>query len=137
MLDYGYYNMDCMDGMKEFPDNYFDLAIVDPPYGGVTQGGYAQNKMSGGVAESKNDYVLDVWNQDAPSKEYFDELFRVSKNQIVWGGVITSSSRYNGTPSAGSYGISKSPKTCRSRTWNSRGHRLTAGQRYSASHGTG
>ena len=34
MLDFGYYNMDCMQGMKEFPDNYFDLAIVDPPYGG-------------------------------------------------------------------------------------------------------
>lgn len=34
MLDYGYYNMDCMQGMKEFPDQYFDLAIVDPPYGG-------------------------------------------------------------------------------------------------------
>ena len=33
MLDFGYYNMDCMDGMKQFPDNYFDLAIVDPPYG--------------------------------------------------------------------------------------------------------
>ena len=33
MLDFGYYNMDCMQGMKEFPDNYFDLAIVDPPYG--------------------------------------------------------------------------------------------------------
>lgn len=34
MLDFGYYNMDCMDGMKEFPDKYFDLAIVDPPFGG-------------------------------------------------------------------------------------------------------
>ena len=33
MLDFGFYNMDCMQGMKEFPDNYFDLAIVDPPYG--------------------------------------------------------------------------------------------------------
>lgn len=33
LLDFGYYNMDCMDGMKEFPDKYFDLAIVDPPYG--------------------------------------------------------------------------------------------------------
>ena len=33
MLDFGYYNMDCLDGMKEFPDNYFDLAIADPPYG--------------------------------------------------------------------------------------------------------
>ena len=38
MLDFGYYNMDCMQGMKEFPDNYFDLAIVDPPYG--DGGGY-------------------------------------------------------------------------------------------------
>ena len=34
MLDFGYYNMDCMQGMKEFPDKYFDLAIVDPPFGG-------------------------------------------------------------------------------------------------------
>ena len=35
MLDFGYYNMDCMQGMKEFPDKYFDLAIVDPPFGGA------------------------------------------------------------------------------------------------------
>lgn len=34
MLDFGYYNMDCMDGMREFPDKYFDLAVVDPPFGG-------------------------------------------------------------------------------------------------------
>ena len=44
MLDFGYYNIDCMEGMREFPDNYFELAIVDPPYGiGVgrkTAGGY-------------------------------------------------------------------------------------------------
>ena len=40
MLDFGFYNMDCMQGMKEFPDNYFDLAIVDPPYGSkVGRGG--------------------------------------------------------------------------------------------------
>ena len=39
MLDYGFYNMDCMQGMKEFPDDFFDLSIVDPPYGGVTKGG--------------------------------------------------------------------------------------------------
>ena len=85
MLDFGYYNMDCMQGMKEFPDGYFDLAIVDPPYGGVTRGGYMNNKMSGGVAVNRNDYVLDLWVQDAPPQEYFDELFRVSKNQIIWG----------------------------------------------------
>ena len=39
MLDYGFYNMDCMQGMKEFPDDFFDIAITDPPYGGVTKGG--------------------------------------------------------------------------------------------------
>lgn len=39
MLDFGFYNLDCMQGMKEFPDKYFDLALVDPPYGGVTRGG--------------------------------------------------------------------------------------------------
>lgn len=85
MLETGFYNMDCMDGMKEFPDGYFDLAVVDPPYGGVAQGGYMSNKMSGGVAVNRNDYVLDLWKQDAPPQAYFDELFRVSKNQIIWG----------------------------------------------------
>lgn len=39
MIDFGYYNMDCMEGMKEFPDKYFDLAIVDPPYGDGNGGG--------------------------------------------------------------------------------------------------
>lgn len=47
MLDFGFYNMDCMQGMKEFPDNYFDLAIVDPPYGaGFTEGGGCQGWFS-------------------------------------------------------------------------------------------
>ena len=64
MLDPGFYNMDCMDGMKEFPDGFFDLAIVDPPYGDATEeqgdaptwerfGGrfrkYRQNNAGGGV----------------------------------------------------------------------------------------
>lgn len=86
MLDFGYYNMDCMEGMREFPDKYFDLAIVDPPYGGVTKGGYMSNQVSGGIARNRNDYVLDLWGQEAPSRAYFDELFRVSKNQVIWGG---------------------------------------------------
>ena len=42
-MDFGYYNMDCMDGMKEFPDGYFDLAIVDPPYGLHEHGGKNRN----------------------------------------------------------------------------------------------
>ena len=86
MLDFGYYNIDCMEGMREFPDNYFELAIVDPPYGGVSLGGYALNKVSGGVARNRNDYILDLWAQNAPEVKYFDELFRVSQNQIIWGG---------------------------------------------------
>lgn len=86
MLDFGFYNMDCMEGMKEFPDNYFDLAIVDPPYGGVTQGGYMTNQQGGGVAKNRNDYHLSLWQCDKPDKTYFDELIRVSKNQIIWGG---------------------------------------------------
>lgn len=81
-----YYNEDCMQGMKRYPDNFFDLAIVDPPYGGVTQGGYMTNQMGGGVARNRNDYHLSLWQCDRPSKDYFEELQRVSKNQIIWGG---------------------------------------------------
>ena len=48
MLEDGFYNMDCMEGMREFPDGFFNLAIVDPVYGGVTQGGYMKNLSGGG-----------------------------------------------------------------------------------------
>lgn len=76
MLDFGYYNMDCMDGMKHFPDKYFDLAIVDPPYGiNIQKSGRL------GRYNTKN-----VWDSEIPSDDYFNELFRVSKNQIIWGG---------------------------------------------------
>lgn len=76
MLDFGYYNMDCMQGMKEFPDKYFDLAIVDPPYGiNIQKSGRL------GRYNTKN-----VWDSEIPSDDYFNELFRVSKNQIIWGG---------------------------------------------------
>ena len=85
MLDFGFYNADCMDHLPDFPDNYFDLAIVDPPYGGVGQGGYMHNTISGGVAV-RHKYHLALWQQGKPPKEYFDQLFRVSKNQIIWGG---------------------------------------------------
>ena len=53
--------MDCMEGMKQFPDKFFDLAIVDPPYGGVTQGGYMKNKMGGGAAKNRNDYHFKLY----------------------------------------------------------------------------
>ena len=83
MLDFGYYNMDCMQGMKEFPDKYFDLAIVDVPYGIGESGG--KNKSRGKLAKP-TDYKDYIGNDSKPpNKDYFDEIFRVSKNQIIWG----------------------------------------------------
>jgi len=79
-------NCDCMDALKQMPDKCIDLSICDPPYGGVTQGGYMTNQMGGGVAKNRNDYHLSLWQCERPSEEYFKELQRVSKNQIIWGG---------------------------------------------------
>lgn len=91
MLEYGFYNMDCMHGMNQFPDNYFDLAIVDPVYGGVSKGGYMTHTgdewYSGSAAKEKA-YNNAIWGMEKTGKEYFDELFRVSKNQIIWGGEL-------------------------------------------------
>lgn len=85
MLDFGFYNMDCMKGMKEFPDMYFDLAIVDPVYGDVKAGGYMTGKSKGGVGPHP-EYNYSIWDQKKTDIGYFKELFRVSKNQIIWGG---------------------------------------------------
>jgi site-specific DNA-methyltransferase (adenine-specific) len=69
------HNVDCLPFMKQFEDNHFDLAIVDPPYGvGVTKNKRLNNN-------SNND-----WDSAIPNAEYFKELKRVSKNQIIWGG---------------------------------------------------
>jgi site-specific DNA-methyltransferase (adenine-specific) len=74
-----------MEAMRQLPDKAFDLAVVDPPYGDVTPGGYFTGKSAGGVAKHPP-YNPAVWYQKKPDQEYFKELFRVSKNQIVWGG---------------------------------------------------
>lgn len=71
------YNMDCMEGMKQFPDKYFELAIVDPPYGI----GAGKEKPHNGW----KDYGIKHWDNQSPDKVYFEELFRVSQNQIIWG----------------------------------------------------
>lgn len=76
--------MDCMDGMKEFPDGYFDLAIVDPPYGINVNHSMGRRK-----GDKKSDYPKAYWDNEIPNDEYFKELFRVSKKQIIWGGAIT------------------------------------------------
>ena len=68
-----------MDLMREFPDKHFDLAIVDPPYGINVGKGLGKWLRQRGVAETD-------WDSEPPSAEYFAELFRVSKNQIIWGG---------------------------------------------------
>lgn len=106
-------NRDCVDGMKQYPDKFFDLAIVDPPYGaGFTEGGGCQGWFSKyhqteKDTESEPQYnrfgskdsrfekykrkaedggkKIVAWDV-APKQEYFDELFRVSRNQIIWGG---------------------------------------------------
>jgi site-specific DNA-methyltransferase (adenine-specific) len=76
------YNMDCMEYMKQCKDNEFHLAIVDPPYGiGESSN---DNKGRSKLAKSK-DYGSKNWDDNAPNTEYFKELKRVSKNQIIWG----------------------------------------------------
>ena len=78
------YLMDCMEFMKGVPDKYYELAIVDPPYGMKEHG--AQNGGAGTLKHRVyNNGCIDRWDT-TPSKEYFDELFRVSVEQIIWGG---------------------------------------------------
>lgn len=68
------YNMDCLEFMRDVPDNYFDLVLTDPPYGiGISSNPIRQK-------HNKKD-----WDDFTPSKELFDEIFRISKHQIIWG----------------------------------------------------
>lgn len=103
------YNADCMDIMRTFSDNDFDLAIVDPPYGinapnmrmgsspsksksgdGMSVAdGLKKGRLNSGGGKLKNralNSMLLTWDFECPSPEYFNELFRVSRNRIIWGG---------------------------------------------------
>lgn len=94
------YKMDCLEGMKQFPDKYFDWVIADPPYGGAGSefkrddksrfGGrfdsYKLSRTGGTWADKYGKCIID-WDI-SPPKAYFDEMFRVSKNQIIWGGEL-------------------------------------------------
>ena len=114
------YNMDCLEAMRQMPDNAFDLAVVDPPYGdglhaesGGGKGWFTKYNMSADESAYRKNGggVEPLWSKvrplqvcrtggqwaerygkkivswdTAPEKEYFDELFRVSRNQIIWGG---------------------------------------------------
>ena len=88
MLEAGFYNMDCMDAMREFPDKFFDLAIVDPPYGIGEDGRKRDSRIIPSATWRNpiaNNYHIANWDNERPSEQYFNELFRVSKNQIIWG----------------------------------------------------
>lgn len=74
--------MDCMEYMKSISDKFFDLAIVDPPYGLDKKSTHGRGKLKNRCLNSGN---IQRWDT-RPSKQYFEELFRVSKNQIIWGG---------------------------------------------------
>lgn len=78
-------NIDCMEYMKNVPDKYFDLAIVDPPYGIVESGGQTGGVTGKFKGRAYNNGSIKKWDVK-PSKDFFYELFRISVNQIVWGG---------------------------------------------------
>lgn len=80
------YLEDCMEGMKDIPDKFFELAIVDPPYGI----GISNNPVRQAHDKKK-------WDNAIPDGLYFEELFRVSQNQIIWGG------NYFGLPATQNY----------------------------------
>jgi len=83
------HNKDCMEALKEFKDNQFDLAIVDPPYGinqDKVQEGLSNKKGFTKNAGTYKKYHKTEWDKEIPKKEYFQELKRASKNQIIWGG---------------------------------------------------
>lgn len=98
------YNLDCMEFMRTVPDKHYELAIVDPPYGIGAPNmsnlkGYKgrahlndrlqKNRLNSGSGKLKNRTLNTSnceWDNTIPSQEYFEELFRVSRNQIIWGG---------------------------------------------------
>lgn len=104
------HNMDCMEYMRNIPDKFFELAVVDPPYGinapnmsmgsnmNRRHGGYngesiakrlKKKRFNQGAGKLKNRALNTMqcdWDYHPPSKEYFEELFRVSHNQVIWGG---------------------------------------------------
>lgn len=82
MPEINLYHADCMEFMRGVPDNHYDLAIVDPPYGIGEDG---KKNHSRGKLSKPTLYADKTWDNSPPPAEYFSELQRVSKNQIIWG----------------------------------------------------
>ena len=82
------HNADCLPAMREMPDDFFDLAICDPPYGIGMDGDILADHNCKHLMVWSNPKIKEYkgdWDDSAPSKEYFDQLLRVSRNQIIWG----------------------------------------------------
>lgn len=82
-----FHNADCMEFMANIPDKYYDLAVVDPPYGinlANMRMGIGKSKKASRIENRK--WKPKDWDKNAPKVEYFNALFRVSKDQIIWGG---------------------------------------------------
>lgn len=97
-------NIDCMEYMKGLPDKAFELAIVDPPYGIGFDREFltmstSKTGFSGGNGKrvKAKGYKTGQWDSERPGSDYFDQLFRVSKRQIIWGG------NYFGLPVSGGW----------------------------------
>ena len=88
------FNEDCMEGMKRYPDKYFELAIVDPPYGIGENKGQHKSRNTNRIDRrngkpiviNHQGYAVKDWDDKTPDKTYFNELCRLSKNQIIFGG---------------------------------------------------
>mgnify|MGYP005841737061 CR=1 FL=1 len=77
------HNVDCLPFMKQCEDKQFDLAIVDPPYG-IDRGGQPET-FTKNPKHKRKEHTKKDWDKTRPDAEYWNELFRISKNQIVWG----------------------------------------------------
>lgn len=109
---------DCLEVMKTFPDKSFDLVLTDPPYG--INFGSEKNSMSNGLRVDGTRRIYNEWSNPTPknyaewddfkpSKEMFDEIFRISKKQIIWGGNYFSEN----LPSSGGWLIGTKEWSCR------------------------
>lgn len=78
-LEPNFFCADCLEAMKKYDDNHFDLAIVDPPYG------ISADTGTGGYGSERGRHYTSEWDSAIPPAEYYEELFRISKNQIIWG----------------------------------------------------
>ncbi len=92
------YNEDCLQALKKLPDNSFNLAIVDPPYGIGIDG--QKQSINANPKHNRKEHKQKDWDKAMPPEEYFRELERISINQIIWGGELL----YR-TPTAGAQGL--------------------------------